>query len=359
MKNMNPATEKGKKMNPSDAKGEAVNKASISPGSLAKAREILKNNPSVDLHTHLGYWEGKGLNNLSHIITYAGDVKLKQNIEDMVAANCKSAFLCMTCDTWVEYERQKSLLDGFFETLPMKLATRIDEIDGIFEGGKLAVFLTTEGGRMVEKDPGRMKQLYKDGIRRFQPLHYVHSQLGDNQTEPPLYGGLSPLGKEATTEAVKQGMILDAGHASFETTRDMANLAAGPIVLSHTMMKYDSSRFGSYFENRPRMITRDHASLIAETGGVIGTWGAVGEPWAMNSLEAYVEATLKMVDTVGIDHVGWATDYLDFVVPDRFKSYAQFPNVCASLLEAGFSAQNLIKFIGGNALRVQKQVIGS
>jgi hypothetical protein len=45
-------------MKTNDAKEEAVNKTDISPESLAKAREILKKNPSVDLHTHLEYWEG-------------------------------------------------------------------------------------------------------------------------------------------------------------------------------------------------------------------------------------------------------------------------------------------------------------
>lgn len=342
---------------------------------LTKAREILRNHPSIDLHTHMGYWEGKGLTDIFEICAYLGDDRLKQNIEQMIAGICKSAMLCATSDNpivnltqpgnktrdytgdeaWEEYQRQRSLIDDFCQRFPLEVTTKIDDIEGIFNQGKLPVFLTTEGGHMVEKDPSRLAQLYQDGVHRFQPIHYVHTQLGDSQTDPACYGGLSPLGKETVKEAVKLGMVIDAAHASYEAAMDMAHLTAGPLVLSHTMMKYNSPRFGSYLENRPRFITKNHAFLIAETGGVIGTW-TCGEPYGVKSLEAFAEAVKKLVDTVGIDHVGWATDYINPAMPDWFNNYEKFPEVCASLLDAGFCEADLIKFIGGNALRIMKEI---
>ena len=62
-------------------------------------RKILNKDPSVDLHTHLGYWEGRGLTDLSQIIAYSGDAGLKQNVEDMIAANCKSGPATTACST--------------------------------------------------------------------------------------------------------------------------------------------------------------------------------------------------------------------------------------------------------------------
>lgn len=305
------------------------------PDNLAKAKDILKSNPSIDLHTHLGYWEGKGLSDIFKPATYEGDDKIKANVEEMIKGKCKSLFLCVTGDNpmvdltmpgnkkrdyqgdeaWEEYQRQRSLIDDFCQKFPMEPATKIDDIDRIFDKGKLAVFLSTEGGHMVENDLGRMEQLTKEGVHRFQPIHYVHTKLGDNQTDPSSFGGLSPLGKEAIKEAVRLGMVVDAAHASYEAAGDMAKLTAGPIILSHTMMKYDSKRFGSYLENRPRFITQDHAFLIAQTDGVIGTW-PVGVPYGTDGLESFAEATKMMVDTVGINHVGWATDYIDFAMAD-------------------------------------------
>jgi microsomal dipeptidase-like Zn-dependent dipeptidase len=68
---------------------------------------------------------------------------------------------------------------------------------------------------------------------------------------------------------------------------------------------------------------------------------------------------MKIADTVGIEHVGWSTDYMDSGVPAYFPDFNSFPALCAMFLDKGFSEQDLIKFIGGNALRVHKEVTGS
>lgn len=346
----------------------------VSTKNLERAIDLLEAAPSIDLHTHMGYWEGRGLTQVFDLVAYLGDDRFTRNVEDMIAGKCKSAQLCLTSDNpvldltkpgnaarlyepgeaWTEYQRQRKLVDELCEKAPMVLVTEADQIEPTFARGKLPVFLTTEGGHFVEEDLGRLDRLYQDGVRRFQPIHYVRTKLGDSQTDPALYGGLSPLGREAVTRACRLGMLLDAAHASYEAAHDMASLSSGPILLSHTMMKYHSQRFGSYHENRPRFITRAHAFLIAETGGVIGTW-TCGEPYGVASLDAFAEATKKIVDTVGIDHVGWATDYINPAMPDWFDSYRRFPLICASLLDAGFSDQDLVKFIGGNALRVMRR----
>jgi membrane dipeptidase len=351
---------------------------SPSPENLGKARAILANHPSIDLHSHLGLWESKGLSGVPARFGYIGDDKLRRNVEDMIAARCKCVSVNVTSDVpifdygkpgnktrdyegneaWEEYRRQMSLLGEFFETMPLQPVTDPDEIEPTFAKGKLAVLLSTEGGHMVEDDLGRLEQLFRDGIRKFQPVHYVQTRLGDSQTDPPVCGGLSALGKESIKEAVRLGMVVDAAHASFDATAQMAEAAGAPIMLSHTLMKYVSGRFGSYFENRPRWITTDHAHLVAETGGVIGTW-LMHDPLGAGSAEAFVEAVMKMVETVGIDHVGWATDLLDTGLGPWFRDYREFPALCARFLDAGFAEEDLAKFIGGNALRVQREVAGS
>ncbi|GMU57679.1 MAG: membrane dipeptidase [Candidatus Xenobia bacterium] len=350
--------------------------APVTPDSLARANKVLQSNPSLDLHTHLGLWETRGLPDISELLRYIGDDRMRQNVLDFVEGGVKSASICLTPDipiialgqpgnivrpfeedqAWEEYQRQQFLLHENLQTLPMKKVTRIDEIESVAAEGKLAVFLSTEGGHMVEKDLGRMEQLYQDGIRNFQPVHYAANGLGDNQTDPPRFGGLSPLGKEAVREACRLKMTVDAAHASFESARSMAEIVGGPIVLSHTMLRYDSPRFGSYQDNRPRWVTADHARLVAETGGVIGVW-PYGPPYGVASMEAFVEAVKVLADTVGIDHIGWATDWVNPLMGSWFSSCREFPHLCAALLETGFSEQDLAQFIGGNALRVRRHVL--
>jgi membrane dipeptidase len=348
---------------------------SPSPENIARAKAILAHHPSIDLHSHLGLWESKGLSGVPAPFGFIGDGKLKKNVEDMIAARCKCVSVNLTSDVpifdygkpgnksrdyegneaWEEYRRQMLVLGEFFETMPLEPVKGLDEIEPTFAKGELAVLLSTEGGHMVEDDLGRLEQLFKEGIRKFQPIHYVHTKLGDSQTDPPICGGLSALGKESIREAVRLGMVVDAAHASFDATAHMAEAAGAPIVLSHTLMKYDSGRFGSYFEKRPRWITEDHARLVADTGGVIGTW-LMHDPLGAGSAEAFVEAVMKMIETVGIDHVGWATDLIDAGLGPWFRDYGEFPALCARFLEAGFTEEDMAKFIGGNALRVQRQI---
>jgi membrane dipeptidase len=339
--------------------------------SVTRAKKVIAAHPSMDLHSHLGYWEGKGLTDIFDLVKYSSDDQIRNNIQDMLDGGCKSLQICVTGDNpilnlgypgnktrdyedneaWEEYLRERANLQEFFDTMPITLAKHPDEIETLNAKGELAAFLTTEGGHMVENDISRLSDLYTDGVRRFQPIHYVHTKLGDSQTDPSHFGGLSPVGKQAIREAVKMGMVIDAAHASFEAAKNMAEIAAAPIMLSHTMLKYNSAKYGSYLETRPRFITSDHAFLIAQTGGVIGTWLCV-PPYGVETLDAYAEAVARLVDTVGIDHVGWSTDYIDSSMPDFFNDYKRFPVICAALLDVGFSDEDLAKFIGGNAIRV-------
>ena len=54
-----------------------------------------------------------------------------------------------------EYRRQRDLIDGFCQTLPIEVGVSADEIERVFAKRNLAVFLSTEGGHILEKDAVR------------------------------------------------------------------------------------------------------------------------------------------------------------------------------------------------------------
>ncbi len=338
----------------------------------ARAIAIINKSSTIDLHSHLGLWESKGIEGAG-IFSYMGDDKLAQNLEDMMEGGCKAAFICITSDMpiielgnpgnkkrdfkgqegWLEYKRQMSILNDLCSRLPMKIVTDSAQLKGVSKDKKVGIFLSTEGGHIIEGNPGRLSEMYQDGIRKFQPIHYAKTKLGDNQSDPAYFGGLTPEGKTSIKEAVRHGMLIDMAHASYQATKQAADISERPLVLSHTMMKYDSKKYGSYHYDFPRWISEDHAKLIADTGGIIGTW-PLPKPLGAASQDAFIEAVFKMVDTVGIDHVGWATDYIDSIMPTNpiFSSYKNWPALCGRFLEKGFSEEDLSKFIGGNLIRI-------
>lgn len=335
---------------------------------LERVRTLLAGRPTIDFHSHLGLWETKGLGGSGPLAGYIGDDGIKGHVEAMLAAGCKAASINLTSDipilslgspgnksrdfapgeAWAEYERLWDVLNGLLETLPIAVARKPADIETIGAEGKLAVFLSTEGGHMVEEDPDLIERLRTDGVTKFQPMHYAVTKLGDNQTDEPVHGGLSDPGRQVVKSAAAAGMIIDAAHATFEATAQMAEATGGPIVVSHALMLYGEDRA----IGNARWLTRDHAQLIADSGGLVGSWCAPA-PYGVGSESAFVEAVVAMGEAIGIDHVCWSTDLIDIGPGPWFRAYDRFLPICAALLEAGFSDEDLVKFASSNALRMQ------
>jgi len=94
---------------------------------------------------------------------------------------------------------------------------------------------------------------------------------------------------------------------------------------------------------------------VADTGGVIGVWpNATDFP----SLDAMAIGVKRMVDVVGVAHVGLGTDMLGFIKPPVFTSYAQLPVLATALLKAGFTPIEVGEILGGNYRRVFEATVG-
>lgn len=344
----------------------------VAPESLQRVLDLFDFNVVVDFHTHLGIWQTIGLAEPIPGIGAVTRAKLASNIQEYLDAGVNCIYLDTIGDiartrigvpgnkdrdflddeAWEDYLRQYALMQEFVETLPLTIVGQKDSITDVAQRGELAAIVSAEGAHMVERDPERLTTLIEHGLRRLQPIHYVASELGDSQTDPERFGGLSGLGREVFKAAADQGVLLDVAHASLKVVEQTAALVDQPLALSHTMVKFNSPRFGDYRDTRARWISADHAKLIAETGGVIGTF-PIRAPFGVDTLDAFVEALSVLVDTVGIDHVAWATDLGEPVRPAYLQDYRQFLRICARLLESGFSGDDLVKFVGRNALRVQ------
>ncbi|GAB5414969.1 MAG: membrane dipeptidase [Congregibacter sp.] len=344
--------------------------------SLERAQTLLREHPMVDFHTHIGLWQTMGLPESDAPLGQISRESFARNIRQYREVGCNCLYMDALSDivrtrigqpgnkdrdfqgdeAWEDYLRQRRIMQELLESEPIAMALSVDDIARINAAGKLAVIFSSEGAHMLERDPTRLEQMYRDGLRRLQPLHYVSSLLGDNQTDPVVYGGLSDLGKELLMRADELGILLDMAHATQAVVEQTAELVSKPLALSHTMVRYNSKRFGDYRNSRARWITPDHARMIAATGGVVGTF-PIPAPYGVDSMAAFIEALKVMVDIVGIDHVAWSTDLVDAMRPVFLDDYANFTTLCALLLESGFGEEDVRKFVGGNALRVQQAAV--
>lgn len=314
---------------------------------------------TFDLHCHPGgfVWKGNP--------SYDGDEAVVKTVAEMNSVKLTGAFFAIVADAillkggsdglksiriyesgeaWKEYRRQIKGILELLEVIPGIIALSVDDLTIAQEQGKVAVFISSEGGDFLEGHADRLDEMYSDGVRSLQLVHYNQNELGDSQTSKPFYNGLSACGKEVIRKMNKLKMLIDVAHASERTVQDIVDITDSPVILSHTILSNDTELL-----KVKRAISVQHAKLIMQTKGLIGAW-----PSGYNSsFDAFIDNVKRLVDAVGIDHVGLGTD-MDGNFKPVFNNYNQMPQFIGELKHKGFTVEEAMKIAGGNAKRVLK-----
>jgi len=328
---------------------------------LASDRRLARSGFSFDLHAHPGALFFRGTP------AYAGDEGVASRVEDMLAGGMTSGFVSLVADmavleigasgvrparrfepgeAWADYRRQAGEFRELIPLLDADVVTTPTDADAVIGRGRVAAFLAVEGGDCLEGRADRLATLYEDGVRSLQLVHYAQNELGDLQTEPAFYDGLSPAGREVVRGMGQLGMVIDVAHAAFTTTRDVVELADAPILLSHSQLVDPKNP-------HPRHIDAEHARLVAGTGGVIGMWPS---GFGNASLDEFVANTFRLIDVVGVDHVGLGTD-MDGNYRPVIANYREYGGWISALEQGGLAADEVEKLAGRNARRVLETVL--
>ena len=316
---------------------------------------------AFDLHAHPGRFYRRGISN------YAGDEGVRKTVEEMNTGGLSGAFFSTVVDTlvttrtdrgivpartftkgeaWTEYKRQIAELNALCAVLPLRKATSLQHLLDR-TSNQVAAFFACEGGDFLES-ADQLDEIYADGVRAIQLVHYAPNPLGDLQTYPSMHNGLSNLGKAVVRKMNVLGMVVDVAHASFKTVSDVVDISDKPIILSHSILKLG--------EDRPlaaRALAIEHAKVVAAKGGVIGAW-----PSGFNtSFDDFIDNILRLIDVAGIDHVGLGTD-MDSNYKPVLDSYLQLLPWTEALRARGLTSEEVRKVAGANVVRVLEAVIG-
>ena len=243
-------------------------------------------------------------------------------------------------------ERRLTFMDALATQYGMTRVLTPAELAAAKAAGRPALIGTIEGCQFMDGRLERIQTVYERGVRHLQLVHYLLSDLGDQQTEDPRWGGLSPLGGDVIRECNRLGIVVDVAHGSYDLVKQAAAISATPLVLSHTALARSALR------PYTRLIDDKHARLVAESGGVIGVW-----PNGSSFVDArdWVAGIARMVDVAGIEHVGIGTD-MEGAVNEVWDDYADLPAVADLLFKQGFTPEEASKLLGGNYVRVLAQV---
>jgi len=345
-------------------------KPQMDPALLERARALIAERPSFDLHAHPGKTFIRGAKNLAPAIkafTLTG-ANEKRAVEDMDAGGMNTAVFCAVSDFQVldfvgeglgakrdfdageahaSYLTQIGFLNKMFADGIAKKVTSPADIRRIKQEGGVGAMLGVEGGDFLEGSAERVTEAHADGVRCINPLHYRTNELGDIMTDAPVHDGLTQAGAAVIRAMNENGVIIDIAHAGESTAFGVLETSDRPVICSHTHIRTESFDF-------PRFISLDLAKEIVASGGVIGAWPAgIG----ISDLDGFTDRVFELIDAVGADHVGIGTD-MDANYKPVWDNYRQFPEVVAKMLGRGLSDEEAAKIIGGNGMRVFEAVSG-
>lgn len=245
-----------------------------------------------------------------------------------------------------DHDRQLDTIAALVDRGDIVAALGPEDVQAAHQHDRPGVFVSCEGGDFLEGELDGLGAAFEKGARSITLVHYRVNELGDIQTEEPLHDGLTDFGREAISEMNALGMIVDLAHATFEATVDALEVSAAPILISHSHLTSPGSP-------HPRLLTEEHARLVADNGGVIGAWPA---GVALETLEQYCDEICRLVDVVGLDHVGIGTD-LDANFRPVLTRYDQFPDIAAGLADRGMTVGEVDQILGGNFIRLWRDVV--
>ena len=250
-------------------------------------------------------------------------------------------------------------IDAQLEKGHLHRALNLKDLQAAHDHGQPTIVQTVEGAQFIEGHLDRVEEVYKRGVRNLQLLHEqddMVSPLGDVILSPAHLGGLTAFGAEVVKECNRLGILVDLAHASPETVLGALKVATQPFLVSHTGLDSRTGKNPRMAEiMKPHLISKEHAKVVADAGGVIGVWTKLAD-----SPKEFVENIKAMMDAVGIDHVGIGTD-TDLLSPRVGQGTNKvwpgltggfFPAVVGEMLIQGFTPDDIGKVGGGNYCRI-------
>ncbi|MGA2565162.1 MAG: membrane dipeptidase [Steroidobacteraceae bacterium] len=275
---------------------------------------------------------------------------------------------------------------------------------------KFAALMGIEGGHSIENSLALLRQYYALGVR-YMTLTWSNSldwadSSGDitDTSIPHTKEGLTEFGKDVVYEMNRLGMMVDISHVADRTFYRTLVITRAPVIASHSSARA--------LCDAPRNMTDDMLRAVANSGGPNSKGGVVDVNFysafvsqayrdadkaqqpevdkAVADLKARYKAEGKeapqaeidklkrsfadriprpplsmvidhidhIVKVAGIDHVGLGSDFdgVDGQLPEGLNSPADLPKITEALMDRGYSADDCRKILGGNLLRVFREV---
>ncbi|GGB48786.1 hypothetical protein GCM10011502_22560 [Oceanisphaera marina] len=244
------------------------------------------------------------------------------------------------------------------------------------EEGRTGVILGFQNAHAFEDQLGYVEIFKQLGVGIVQMAYNTQNLVGTGCYERD--GGLSGFGREVVAEMNRVGIMCDLSHVGAQTSQEVILESKKPVCYSHCLP--------AGLKDHPRNKSDEELRFIADHGGFVGV--TMFAPFLKNGINStiddYVEAIAYVMERVGEDAIGIGTDFTqghdqnffewlthdkgyarrltrfgDIINPEGIRTIGEFPNLTEALLRHGFSPRQVEKVMGGNWMRVLKDVWGA
>lgn len=260
---------------------------------------------------------------------------------------------------------------------------KVDTADDIVAAkaqGQLALFGQCQPTVPVSRDLRLLDHARDLGLRILMLTYNHQDAVGAGGTEIHD-AGLSAFGQQVVAHCNENKIIVDTAHCGPQTTLDACKYSTAPVVATHTSAK------GAFAHDRGK--ADDVLRALADTGGVIGivTVPFFIAPPRTADLNTWANHVEYVAELVGVQHVGIGTDWpmpgpmfslelvADFAQKNGFRGaehqiddtgytmkgfddYRDMVNLTRVLVARGWNNEDIAAVLGGNALRVFREVLG-
>tara|TARA_B100001113_G_scaffold101308_1_gene81945 strand:+ start:236 stop:1369 length:1134 start_codon:yes stop_codon:yes gene_type:complete len=223
-----------------------------------------------------------------------------------------------------------------------------------------------ENGAAIEGKLENVEYFYNKGIRYITLTHSKSNHISDSSyDENKNWGGLSEFGKSLIPEMNRIGVIVDISHVSDDAFMQAIEISKTPVIASHSSLRH-------FTPGWERNVSDEMLIALAKNKGVIqinfGTafLNDVNDKNKSYDPNTYIHAEVTdvvdhidhVVNVVGIDFVGIGSDYdgVGDTLPNGLKDASSYPNLIAELQNRGYSTTDIQKILGGNFVRVWREV---
>lgn len=268
--------------------------------------------------------------------------------------------------------------------------TSAEEIETTWREGKRALCLTMNGVPLsgnqirVEEELRNIRVFAQLGVKMMHLTYNRRNLIGDGCGEP-TDAGLSSFGYRVVEEMNRAGIIIDLAHTGWRTCIDAARASQQPVVVSHSVVH----ALNPHIRGKPDDVIR----AVVDTGGTMGITNIpffLGGKGDITTLLDHIDYVVQRfgVDsvTIGTDRPfhsrwyiqnqqkllrqphwgrGWealwpeGTRHQSIVWDENAKLstiWTNWPLFTVGLVQRGYRDEEIRKIIGGNLLRVAREV---